>query len=258
MALDDWTTGVRTTENGKEAGMSGLSKFEHKLEQMISGAFARAFRSAVQPVEISAALQRECDNNAQILSRDRRLVPNAFHVELSQSDLDRLAPYDTAMAQELVRQLEEHADQQSYVFPGPVTIDFEAAEDLTTGRFRIRSRAQAKVTGNASHTQVRRARALVEVNGTRHPLEVPGLVFGRGTEADVRINDPGVSRRHVEFVVTPGSGGADRIEVRDLGSTNGMLVDGHRITQTAVHHGTQVKIGNTTMTVRVIEEDMDV
>jgi hypothetical protein len=258
VALDDWTTGVRTTENGKEAGMSGLSKFEHKLEQIISGAFARAFRSAVQPVEISAALQRECDNNAQILSRDRRLVPNDFHVELSHTDLDRLAPYDTAMAQELVSQLEQHADQQSYVFPGPVTIAFESADDLTTGRFRIRSRAQAKVTGNASHTQVRRARALVEVNGTRHPLQPPGLVFGRGTEADVRINDPGVSRRHVEFVVTPGSGGADRIEVRDLGSTNGMLVDGHRITQTAVHHGTQVKIGNTTMTVRVIEEDMDV
>jgi hypothetical protein len=254
VALDDWTTGLRTTENGKEAGMSGLSKFEHKLEQLISGAFARAFRSAVQPVEISAALQRECDNNAQILSRDRRLVPNDFHVELSQADLDRLAPYDTAMAQELVSQLEEHADQQGYVFPGPVTIAFESADDLTTGRFRIRSRAQAKVTGNASHTQVRRARALVEVNGTRHPLEVPGLVFGRGTEADVRINDPGVSRRHVEFVVTPRSGGADRIEVRDLGSTNGMLVDGHRITQTAVHDGTQVKIGNTTMTVRVIEE----
>jgi hypothetical protein len=258
MALDDWTTGVRTTENGKEAGMSGLSKFEHKLEQMISGAFARAFRSAVQPVEISAALQRECDNNAQILSRDRRLVPNDFHVELSPTDLDRLAPYDTAMAQELVSQLEQHADQQSYVFPGPVTIAFESADDLTTGRFRIRSRAQAKVTGQASQTQVRRARALVEVNGTSHPLQPPGLVFGRGTEADVRINDPGVSRRHVEFVVTPGSGGADRIEVRDLGSTNGMLVDGHRITQTAVHHGTQVKIGNTTMTVRVIEEDMDV
>jgi Protein of unknown function (DUF3662)/FHA domain len=258
VALDDWTTGLRTTENGKEAGMSGLSKFEHKLEQLISGAFARAFRSAVQPVEISAALQRECDNNAQILSRDRRLVPNDFHVELSQTDLDRLAPYDTAMAQELVNQLQEHADQQSYVFPGPVTIGFESADDLTTGRFRIRSRAQAKVTGNASHTQVRRARALVEVNGTRHPLEVPGLVFGRGTEADVRINDPGVSRRHVEFVVTPRSGGADRIEVRDLGSTNGMLVDGHRITQTAVHDGTQVKIGNTTMTVRVVEEDTDV
>ena len=234
--------------------MSGLSKFEHKLEQMISGAFARAFRSAVQPVEISAALQRECDNNAQILSRDRRLVPNDFHVELSQGDLERLAPYDNAMAQELVKQLQEHADQQSYVFPGPVTIGFESAEDLTTGRFRIRSRARAKVTGNASHTQVRRARALVEVNGTKHPLTAPGLVFGRGTEADVRINDPGVSRRHVEFVVTPSSGGADRIQVRDLGSTNGMLVDGHRITSTRLRDGSQVRIGSTTMVLRLVEE----
>ncbi len=64
--------------------MGGLQNFENKLEQLISGVFARAFRSAVQPVEISAALQREVDNNAQILSRDRRLVPNSFHVELSE------------------------------------------------------------------------------------------------------------------------------------------------------------------------------
>ena len=240
--------------------MGGLSKFEHRLEQLISGAFARAFRSAVQPVEISAALQRECDNNAQILSRDRRLVPNDFHVELAPTDLERLAPYDSAMGDEFVKQLREHAEQQAYVFPGPVTIDFEPADDLTTGRFRIRSRAQASVTGSSSATQVRRARAVLEVNGTRHPLQTPGLVIGRGTEADVRINDPGVSRRHIEFVVSPGStAGEDLdIEVRDLGSTNGMLVDGHRITQAGVRDGTHVKIGNTTMTVRVIEEDVDV
>ncbi len=234
--------------------MGGLQRLENRLEQMISGAFARAFRSAVQPVEIAAALQRECDNNAQILSRDRRLVPNDFHVELSQTDLDRLSPYDSALADELVRQLKEHAEQQSYVFPGPVTIDFNPAEDLTTGRFRIRSQAQAKVTGNATHTQVGRARAVLEVNGTQHPLQPPGLVVGRGTEADVRINDPGVSRRHAEFTVTGGGDRGVAIEVHDLGSTNGMLVDGHRITHTGLRDGSQVKIGNTTMTVRVVEE----
>ena len=233
--------------------MGGLQNFEHKLEQMISGAFARAFRSAVQPVEIAAALQRECDNNAQILSRQRRMAPNSFHVELSQSDLDRLSPYDSALAEEMIHQVEDHAEQQGYVFPGPVRIAFEAADDLTTGRFRIRSQAQARVTGSATDTQVGRARALLDINGTNHPLQPPGLVIGRGTEADVRINDPGVSRRHVEFQVDL-SGGSLRMSVRDLGSTNGMLVDGHRITQTAVHDGTTVKIGNTTMTVRVIEE----
>jgi hypothetical protein len=242
--------------------VGGLQRFEQRLETLISGAFARAFRSAVQPVEIAAALQRECDNNAQILSRERRMVPNDFHVELSLVDLDRLAPYDTALADELVNQVQDHADAQGYVFPGPIAIEFEAAEDLTTGRFRIRSRAQARVQSNATHTQVRRARAVLEINRTRHPLQPPGVVVGRGTEADIRINDPGVSRRHIEFDVraapSTSSGGRSRedlkIEVRDLGSTNGMLIDGHKVSRAGVRDGSQVRIGNTTMTVRILEE----
>ena len=231
--------------NGSSSGWKG----------MVYGAFARVFRSAVQPVEIAAALERECDNNAQILSRQRRAVPNDFHVELAP---DRLRP---AGAVRLDAGAGPHpaADrstptQQHYVFPGPVTIAFESADDLTTGRFRIKSRAQAAVTSNSNVTRSRRPRALIEVNGTRHPLTPPGLVIGRGTEADVRINDPGVSRRHIEFLVFNRGGDLD-IEVGDLGSTNGMLVDGHRIQRTAVHDGSRVKIGGTTITVRVTEDE---
>ena len=142
------------------------------------------------------------------------MVPNDFHVELSQPDLDRLSPYDSALVKELTLQLQEHAEKQSYVFAGPVTIAFEAADDLTIGRFRVRSQAHASVISNATHTQVRRARAFLEVNGTRHPLQPPGLVVGRGTEADLRINDPGVSRRHVEFTVDESASGGVRIAVQ--------------------------------------------
>lgn len=233
--------------------MGGLQRFEQRLEAMISGAFARAFRSAVQPVEIAAALQRECDNNAQILSRQRRMVPNAFHVELSPPDMARLAPYDSALAGELRHQLEDHVDRQGYVFPGKVTIEFEEHEDLTTGRFRIRSRAQAGVSGESmTDTQVRRARAYLEINGTRHPLHA-SLVIGRGSDADLRINDPGVSRKHVEFRMRGEDDGL-RIEVYDLGSTNGMLVSGQKMASALVDDGTEVRIGSTTITVHVIEE----
>lgn len=244
--------------------MGVLQQFERRLETMISGVFARTFRSAVQPVEISAALHREVDNNAQILSRQRRLVPNDFRVELARTDLERLAPYDTAMARDMAAQLTEYAEQQSYVFPGPVTIAYEVADDLTTGRFRIRSRAQAKVTGDESRTRARFSRAYLEINGTRHPLQPPGLIIGRGTEAHVRINDPGISRQHLEFGVstaTSGQGSTDghlRLHVRDLGSTNGMLVDGHKTTDAAVRDGSSVVIGKTTITVVVTEEDVDV
>ncbi len=234
--------------------MSGLQRFEQRLESMISGVFARTFRSAVQPVEIAAALERELDNNAQILSRDRRLVPNAFHVELSGTDLERLAPYDSTLSRELSDSLKKHADTQAYVFPGPITIDFEEADDLTTGRFRIRSQAQAEVTGTATDTQVRRAHALLEVNGSQHPLQPPGLVVGRGTEADIRINDPGISRRHAEFLITLTRDGTDPlIEVHDLGSTNGIRVDERKVPRATLRDGSVVKVGNTSLTVRVVE-----
>ncbi|HQR26807.1 MAG TPA: DUF3662 and FHA domain-containing protein [Nocardioides sp.] len=239
--------------------MRGLRDFENRLEQAISGMFARAFRSAVQPVEIAAELQREVDTSAQVLSRDRRLAPNEFHVELSRTDLERLSPYDSTMARELAEQLEQHAQRQAYVFPGPVSISFEAADDLGTGRLRVRSRPVASVQGNAESTQVRRtARVMLEINGTRHHLVPPGVVIGRGTDADIRINDPGVSRRHVEFSVSEGlpeEGSPLHVGVRDLGSTNGMFVDGHRASAVGLHDGSRVHVGNTDIVVRVVEDE---
>jgi hypothetical protein len=226
--------------------MNGLQRFEHRLEQLISGAFARAFRSAVQPVEIAAALQRECDNNAQILSRQRRLVPNEFHVELSPTDLDRIVGLGPALERDLVDQLQDHADAQGYVFTGPVSVDFEGADDLTTGRFRIRSKAAASVTDNDNRTRTRASAATIEVNGTRHPLRAPGLVIGRGTEADLRINDPGVSRTHVELEVADGV-----VTAVDLGSTNGIIINDEKVPRARLRDGDTVRIGHTEMTVHI-------
>lgn len=235
--------------------MGVLQKFENRLEQFVSGAFARAFRSAVQPVEVAAALQREVDNSAQILSRNRRLVPNNFHVELSAADHDRLSPYGSTLADELTDMLREHAHEQSYVFTGPVSITFDKTEDLSTGRFRVRSAALAKVTAtddrSVTDTAVRRAAVILEVNGMKHPLEPPGIVIGRGTEADLQINDPGVSRRHAEIRVSAGQN-PPKVSVVDLGSTNGMLVNGQRVEQATLDEGGTVKIGNTTMTIRFV------
>ncbi|HSE54371.1 MAG TPA: DUF3662 and FHA domain-containing protein, partial [Nocardioidaceae bacterium] len=247
-----------TRSRGGHMGM--LQRFESHLEQLVSGAFARAFRSAVQPVEVAAALQREVDNSAQILSRNRRLVPNTFHVELSKADHDRLAPYSSTLVQELTEMLRDHAEDQSYVFTGPVSISFDKDDELGTGRFRVRSSALARVTpadgGNVSDTAVRRANVVLEVNGMRHPLEPPGLVIGRGSDADLRINDPGVSRRHAEIRVMPGAN-APSVSIVDLGSTNGMLVNGQRVQQAQLDDGADVKIGNTSLTVRFVRSRED-
>jgi hypothetical protein len=240
--------------------MGVLQRFENRLEQLVSGAFARAFRSEVQPVEIASALQREVDNSAQILSRERRLVPNDFHVELSPADHDRLSQYSSTLTQELTEMLREHAEEQSYVFTGPVTITLDRDESLSTGMFHVRSAAVARVTpaGGQSPTEtaVRRASAVLEVNGMRHPLEPPGIVIGRGVDADLRINDPGISRRHAEIRVMPDAQGPT-VTILDLGSTNGLIVNGMRVQQAQLDDGAVVKAGNTSMTVHFVRSRED-
>ena len=230
--------------------MGGLQRFEERLERAISGVFARTFRSAVQPVEIAAALQRELDNKAQILSRQRRLVPNTFQVDLSPGDLERMAPYTSSLSDELADQLQEHADNQGYVFPGPIRISFQSDEELGTGRFSVLSRAEASVTGTIRHSD-RPSRAVIEVNGTEQPLEPPGLVVGRGSETDIRINDPGVSRRHAQFLITYAAGGAAQVEVHDMGSTNGIRVDGQKVARAKLRDGARVQVGHTSLTLHL-------
>lgn len=230
--------------------MGVLHRFEQRLEQVVTGAFARAFRSAVQPVEIAAALQREIDNSVQILSRDRLLAPNSFHVELSAADFDRLAPYGDTLSAELATLVREHVQEQRYTLAGRLDISFGRSESLTTGRFRVRSRANAEVTPIAGQRRGSQpAPVVLEVNGQRHPLQPPGVVVGRGNDADLRINDPGVSRRHVEIRVDV-SGGQVTVSAIDLGSTNGTSMDGRRVQQAQLHDGSSIVIGNTTMIVR--------
>lgn len=235
--------------------MGVLHRFEQRLEQVVSGTFAKAFRSAVQPVELAAALQREVDNSSQIMSRERRLAPNTFVIELSPLDHDRLSPYSGSLISELIEVLRAHAEEQHYVFAGPVSITLELADDLGTGRFRVRSSASAKVEAEqpvAPPPPVGSARVVLEVNGMTYPVNPPGLIIGRGSDTDLRINDPGVSRRHAEIRMQPGSGNP-QIGVVDLSSTNGTYLDGKRVDRALLHDGSELQIGHSHVTVRFTE-----
>jgi hypothetical protein len=231
--------------------MGIFARFEKKVEGAVSGAFARAFKGDVQPVEIAARLQRELDAEAKLLSRNKRLVPNEFKVGLSQHDHDKLAPYATTLNAELATELRNHAREMGYVFNGPVKVVFELDTSLPTGRFTVDSEAVAGITprsGRASETSINRAPLVLEVNGTRHPLQPPGLVIGRGSDADLRINDPGISRRHAQIRVNA-AGPQVQIDIVDLGSTNGIVVNGQRVQQAALQEGSRIEIGSTRMLV---------
>lgn len=235
-----------------------LQRFERRLEGAVTGAFARAFRSAVQPVEIAAALQREIDNSAHILSRDRMLVPNDFTVELSPSDHERLDPFGRTLIEELAQLVNDHVREQHYTLAGPLAIRLTETGELGTGRFRVRSRTNASVSPvegqRLTDSAVRSSDVVIEVNGLRHPLTPPGVVIGRGTDADLRIDDPGVSRRHARIAVNPSAGGSS-VTVTDLDSTNGVVLNGHKVQTAGVADGSEIRLGNTVIVLRITPAD---
>lgn len=119
--------------------MGVLDRFERGIDRVVNGAFARAFRSQVEPVELASALRREADNRAAVVSRGRTLTANSYAVELSSGDLDRLGPISSELRQDLRQVVGDHAIEQGYSFVGPVSVTFEVADDLDTGMYRVRA-----------------------------------------------------------------------------------------------------------------------
>jgi len=212
-----------------------LDRFERRLDKLVNGAFARAFKAEVQPVEIASALQRECDDKAAIVGRGRTIVPNAFRVELGPRDYDRLAVYADPLAQELADVVKEHAGEQGYALVGPVAVALEKADDLDTGMFRVAGHAEQGPIG----PDLTLPPAHLDLNGRLLALNQEVVVVGRGTEADLRIDDPGISRRHAMVRLRPTP------TVTDLGSTNGTSVDGVGVEQADLRDGSVLTFGST-------------
>ncbi|MEU1482825.1 FhaA domain-containing protein [Streptomyces sp. NPDC005752] len=122
--------------------MGTLNKLERRFEAWVNGAFAKAFKSAVQPLEFVGALRRECDVNSRIWSHDRTVVPNSFVVELNTDDHALHSTCLVMLGEELVEKVREYAESQLYSFVGPVKVQLQCADDLETGRYRVRSRIE--------------------------------------------------------------------------------------------------------------------
>jgi len=247
-----------------------LQKFEDSLDRVVNGAFAKAFKAEVQPVELAAALQREVDDRASVLDRERTVIPNVFHIELSDHDYTRLAVFKDALSSELATLVTTYAGEQGYTLLGQVRVTMSEDDALETGIFRVRSEAKAEVTSRAGVVEpvevlapeaaapapgieeidepalapAPGAQPRLEVGGQAYPLVRAITLLGRGTETDIRVEDPGVSRKHCEIVV------GNPAMVRDLRSTNGTFVDGQKIDEVALEDGSVVKIGGTSLVYR--------
>jgi FhaA, N-terminal domain/FHA domain len=266
-----------------------LQRFERRLEGMVGLAFARVFKGKVHPAEIAKALQREADEQRSVMGEGRVLAPNVYEVRLGRVDYDNLAEWSDQLAGELADMVVEHIEAEGYQVFGEVTVTLELDEQLPTGVFEVGSHVadpahprhdavpagppvppqngqpplpplpplRGRVgtdTGRQGPSIVGRAGAsrsavthvlVVDGPGTRHQLSTGRNVIGRGTDADIRLPDTGVSRKHVDVVLENGVATAE-----DLGSTNGTLVNGRRISRQPLADGDVIRIGHSVLVYR--------
>lgn len=262
--------------------MGLFDRVEQRLERAVNGAFARAFKSEVQPVEIASAIRRAMDDRAAVLGQGRTIVPNLFTIELSDTDYDRLSAYDDELEKELIAAAQEHAESQRYQPGGPLQVSFASSGDLETGVFRLRTSTARRTGGGdpapeapkpaprhtpdpveatsaaprqepAAPPPPRRVnpadRPWLDVDGERYPLMGAITVLGRDDTADIILDDPGISRQHSEIRVT-NDGPHLVASIRDLNSTNGSFVNSERITSHRLSDGDRITVGRTTVVFR--------
>jgi hypothetical protein len=251
--------------------MSVLRNLEAKLGGLVEGAFGRAFKTSVQPVELAHKLAKEMEDN-QMVSVSRVYVPNHYRVFLSPKDREQFASYEPALRKELSDYLLEHARQESFALSTRPQVEFHTDERLDLGEFGIQAQllappeeeeraegpdAQAPSAGDFGHTMVYspsrdarriepasdRRQALLVGGGRRNVLSGSRVVLGRSREADIVLQDPNVSRRHAELRRDDGGW-----QIVDLGSTNGIKVNGRRVDSQQLSVGDQITIGVTDLT----------
>ena len=244
--------------------MSVLRNLEAKLEGLVEGAFSRAFRSQVQPVELARKLAKEMED-AKSVSLSRTYVPNQFWVYLSPDDHARFETYEDGLKKELSDYLLEHARSQGLALLTRPTIEFETDDRLSLGEFGIQAKlvkpAEAgeeaeAVEGDFGHTMVysttgarrvesprQTTRALLVGEDKRTVIAGDPFVIGRSRECDLVLDDPNVSRRHAELRRED-----DGWAVRDLGSTNGIKLNGRRSRGGRLSPGDEITLGLSRLT----------
>jgi Protein of unknown function (DUF3662)/FHA domain len=228
--------------------VSVLRNLESKLAGLVEGTFSRAFKSEVRPVEIARKLAREMDQH-KVQSLSRTYVPNQYAVWLSSDDREQFEGYEDELTRELAGYLLEHARRERLALVSRPAVEFRTDARLRLGEFGIQARlvrpdeedperepdqaeeGRTMVYSTADRLSEplrepdpRRGTAKLRIDGRTALLGSSGAVLGRSRECDVVLDDANVSRKHAEVRPSGGSW-----TVRDLGSTNGVKVNGRRI-----------------------------
>lgn len=223
--------------------MGLIDQFEKRIDRAMNGAFAKTFRSSVEPIELVSKLRTEADNKAAIRGAGHTLIPNAYTITLSPSDYDRFASWEQELLRDLANCLYSHAKAQGYSLVGQIRVQLQRTSHLHKGVFHIISSHQEGKVAPVMSEAMQSGTPALNIEGKLYPIASTVTILGRGGDADIAIDDTGMSRHHAKITKQ----GAQHI-LEDMGSTNGTFVNGDRITSIELLDGASITLGRTQAT----------
>jgi len=209
-----------------------IKKVENKIEKLVEGTFAKFFSSELKPVEISRKIVREIELNRSIGVHGDHLAPNDFDVAISESDYSNLIKAKEPLEQDLEETIRDYSYQEGYIFLGSINVSIKKEENLRAGTFRIDARLKQDESGCPPG-------ALVLPDGKRIQIGNDVITIGRLQDSTICIDDPSISRNQAEVLLRETG-----YLLSDLGSTNGTLVNGRRISQHVLTDHDQIEFGS--------------
>lgn len=208
-----------------------LRSIERRLENLVEGVFARAFRSGLRPVELGRKLMREMDDQRSVGVSGRTVMPNHFDIHLGSEDAAGFADVAVSLVRELCDLARDHARQEGAGFMGPVQVSLVTDENRRAGTFAVSGKfLDAGSSGGAG--------SLLLPGDQRLGLTDVVTKVGRLPDCAVQLVDASVSRYHAEIRAK-----GDGFVVVDLGSTNGTRVNGVRVYEQPLKDGDELTFG---------------
>ncbi len=223
------------------SGAMVLRNFEDRLERLVEGMFARAFRTGLQPVEIGRRLVKDLDANRTLDVDGHHIGPNRFEVRLAPADQARFDQIQDSLLGELRRTIRDHANEDDVRFLGPVQVTLLEDPEMRVGMFRVDAGFDETPLPDMApaHLELPDGRLVV--------LGQSRATVGRLPESTIVLTDPNASRRHAELRRS-----GDSYELFDLGSTNGSKANGVKVHRQLLRDGDQLTFGTITLTFRLL------
>jgi hypothetical protein len=217
--------------------MSLIDQFEVQFNELSNSEILEGSLDEIQPVELAGVLQQEINRIQSAVSPSEKV--EEINISLSNHDYKRLKKYESLIIDGLENMLQKSAELKRIDAVKDTRINL--VQDSSLDKGLVKSVPNVKFESPLIEIEeiVESRKFILEINGMKKSLEPGEYTLGRGTEVDIQIQDPGISRKHLVIIID------EKVIVKDLGSTNGTYINGERITEFEVEEQITFRVGVT-------------